>query len=234
MTNPFSTNSLINEFEFPLTKGGSGSGRYPKGTHQEGTPVWSAEEARERLAGQLAEVGFHPNREMFDFPLADGSTYREIDHPSDADRWISLNSDNLNKVGSAVVSEMGGTFEALMGKYDNDLDFNESAGIAQKAANAFRDQAELVGEFAGNTADDAGNTGGWDCMTTYLETADKLDEAAQLCRDWANGKQDGQTQSKLEDAFADAGRLIRTSVALTDFVGNAVTGWNYKNSRLFR
>ena len=32
MTNPFSTENLINEFEFPLTKGGPGSGRYPAGS----------------------------------------------------------------------------------------------------------------------------------------------------------------------------------------------------------
>lgn len=32
MTNPFNTESLINAHEFPLTKGGEGSGRYPKGS----------------------------------------------------------------------------------------------------------------------------------------------------------------------------------------------------------
>lgn len=32
MTNPFSTDNLINAHEFPLTKGGEGSGRYPKGS----------------------------------------------------------------------------------------------------------------------------------------------------------------------------------------------------------
>jgi hypothetical protein len=32
MTNPFTTDNLINERFFPLTKGGEGSGRYPKGS----------------------------------------------------------------------------------------------------------------------------------------------------------------------------------------------------------
>lgn len=32
MTNPFSTNNLINAHDFPLTKGGTGSGRYPAGS----------------------------------------------------------------------------------------------------------------------------------------------------------------------------------------------------------
>jgi len=34
MTNPFSTENLINEHFFPLTKGGPGSGRYPAGSSQ--------------------------------------------------------------------------------------------------------------------------------------------------------------------------------------------------------
>lgn len=38
MTNPFSTDNLINEHFFPLTKGGEGSGRYPKGSEMVTTP----------------------------------------------------------------------------------------------------------------------------------------------------------------------------------------------------